>query len=447
MRTRPETRPETKREAKPETKPRSRSFLSRGPDFCSSSRATFEKMPSSLPAGRQRGGTRQRPARATRWLTLLAIGGAFAAGCGEGRPPIFVGDGVDPNEGTDSGGPNSGTGSLLQEAGGPPSCDAGLQGNVCGCLDLSLLADAPNMYFMLDRSGSMTDSNKWLTIRTVIADVMHRIGPRAQFGAAVFPDPRAADSCAPGVQVMALTPGDAPAGTYGVATGTFTEATNYPASGGTPTAATVNALAPTLTALPGKTFVILATDGGPNCNATVTCDRSACISNIESDTGCAPDSGPDCCTAQPLDCLDSAATVKAITDLAAAGIATYVVGVPGSGPYAALLNQMALAGGTARATSPYYFPVDTADTAAFTATLSAVAAQITATCVLTLSQAPPDATQVNVYLDGAVVPADPTNGWTLSGATVTLEGTTCASVLAGTSLDLRIVAGCPTVLR
>jgi hypothetical protein len=303
------------------------------------------------------------------------------------------------------------------------------------------------MYFMLDRSGSMNDSNKWLTIRTVIADVMHRIGPRAKFGAAVFPNPRAVDTCAAGLEVMGLTPGDAPAGTYGVATATFTEATNVPASGGTPTAATVNGLAPRLMGFAGKTFVILATDGGPNCNPAATCDRSACIPNIESSAGCSPDSGPDCCTTEPLDCLDSAATVQAITDLAVAGIATYVVGVPGSGPYAALLNQMALAGGTARATNPYYFAVDTADTAAFTATLSAVAAQITASCVLTLSQPPPDATQVNVYLDGVVVPADPTNGWTISGATVTLEGTTCASVLAGTSLDLRIVAGCPTVLR
>jgi hypothetical protein len=410
-------------------------------------------MPSSLPGGRQRGGAGRpsrastRATRAARGVALLALGSVAAAACGDGRPPIFIGDGVNPNDGSDGGGPNNGTVSLLQEAGGPPSCDAGQQANVCGCLDLNLLADPPTMYFMLDRSGSMTESNKWLTIRTVIADVMHRIGPRAQFGAAIFPDPRAADSCAAGVEVMGRMPGDAPAGTYGVATGTFIETTNYPASGGTPTAATVNALAPKLIALSGKTFVILATDGGPNCNAAAVCDRSACIANIESNTGCSPDSGPDCCAADPLDCLDSAATVKAIADLATAGIATYVVGVPGSGPYSALLNQMALAGGTARPNNPYYYPVDTADTAAFTATLSTVAAQITATCVLTLSAPPPDATQVNVYLDGAVVPADPTNGWTLSGATVTLQGTTCAGVLAGTSLDLRIVAGCPTVLR
>ncbi len=153
--------------------------------------------------------------------------------------------------------------------------------------------------------------------------------------------------------------------------------------------------------------------------------------------------------AEPLDRLDSAATVKAIAALAAAGVPTYVVGVPGSGPYGALLNQMALAGGTARALTPYYYPVDTTDTAAFNATLSTVAAQITATCVLTLSAPPSDPSLVNVYLDGVVVPAgsDEPDGLSLE-LTVTLEGNHLRRcVLAGTSLDLRIVAGCPTVLK
>jgi hypothetical protein len=382
---------------------------------------------------------------AKRGLTVLAVAAALGAGCGSSRPPLLTSDVAAPGDGGDD--QNSfgdGAVSLFVDS-GPPSCDAGLPGNVCGCEDLSLLGDPPNLYFLLDRSGSMNDSGKWPTIRTVIADVIHDLGPRARFGAAVFPDPNA-DVCAVGVQVMPLMQGDAPAGTYGPATAAFTFDTNYAPSGGTPTAATVSALTPALVALPGKTFVILATDGGPNCDSTATCDSSACTLNIESDPGCSPDGGPNCCTDQPLDCLDSAATVEAIASLAAAGIPTYVIGVPGSGPYVGVLNQMALAGGTARPTSPYYFPVDSADAADFTATLSTVAAKITATCVFTLLTPPPDPTLVNVYLDGVVVPQDPTNGWTLSGATVTLEGTTCASVLSGSSLDLRIVSGCPTVV-
>jgi len=378
-------------------------------------------------------------------LSVLLIAIAVGAGCGTSRPPVLTTDVSPSADGGDAeNGSNDGAVVLTVDS-GPPSCDAGLPGNVCGCEDLSLLSDPPNLYFLLDRSESMNDSGKWLTIRTVIADVMHDLGPRARFGAAVFPDPNA-EVCSAGIQVMPLMTGDAPAGTYGPTTAAFTFDTNYPASGGTPTAATVTALTPTLVAFPGKTFVILATDGGPDCDPNVTCSASACIPNIESDPGCSLDGGQNCCATAPLNCLDSEATVAAIASLATAGVPTYVVGVPGSGPYVGLLNQMALAGGTARPTSPYYFPVDTTDTADFTATLRAVAAKITASCVFTLAAPPADPALVNVYLDGVVVPQDPTNGWTLAGATVTLEGTTCADVLAGTSLDLRIVAGCPTVV-
>ena len=379
-------------------------------------------------------------------LLALGLGLTASMGCGSGGPPLLTGDFAGGADAGHNGGPSNNPGSLLQEAGPPPSCDAGAQEGVCGCLDLTLLGDAPNLYFLLDRSASMNDDGKWTTIRTVIADIMHRIGPRADFGAAVFPNPVSTDDCSVGLQVMAMTPGDSPAGTYGPATAAFNVDTNFAAAGGTPTAATVAALQSTLTALPGKTFVILATDGGPNCDPNVTCDSSACISNIESDPGCAPSPAPNCCTTQPLDCLDSAATVQAISALASAGIPTYVVGVPGSGPYAAVLDQMALAGGTARPMTPYYYPVDSTDEADFTTTLSSVAAKITASCVLTLSAPPPDPTDVNVYLDGVVVPADPVNGWILSGSTVTLEGTTCANVLAGNELSLRIIAGCPTVV-
>ena len=238
--------------------------------------------------------------------------------------------------------------------------------------------------------------------------------------------------------------GDAPAGTYGVTVSLFTQATDVGASGGTPTAATLTALTPILTGLSGKTFVILATDGGPNCDSAITCDASACTSNIEG--ACPFDAGVNCCTGDPEDCLDTQATVTAVNTLAQAGVPTYVVGVPGSGPYTGVLDQMALAGGTARSTAPYYYAVSTSDQAAFASTLSTVAAQVTATCTLVLSSPPPDPTRVNVYLDGTAVPADPVNGWTLSGSTVTLEGTTCAEVLSGAALSLRIVAGCPTVL-
>jgi hypothetical protein len=52
---------------------------------------------------------------------------------------------------------------------------------------------------------------------------------------------------------------------------------------------------------------------------------------------------------------------------------------------------------------------------------------------------------VNVYLDEAVLPHDPVNGWKIDGGTVTLLGTACDRVLSGDVLDVRIITGCPTV--
>jgi hypothetical protein len=204
---------------------------------------------------------------------------------------------------------------------------------------------------------------------------------------------------------------------------------------------------PTVTALSGKTFVILATDGGPNCNSNITCDASACCSNIEGDPGCAEDAGVNCCVNDAENCLDSQASVAAISAYAAAGVLTYVIGLPESGPYEGVLDQMALAGQTARASAPYYYAVTSADESALATTLSTIAAKVTATCTFTLAAPPPDPAQVNLYLDGHVVPQESTNGWTLSGETVTLEGSTCTEVLSGQVLSLRIVAGCPTVLQ
>ena len=381
-------------------------------------------------------------ARARRAAPAIGVIALLVA-CGSAdRPPLDTSTFGGAPAGNDAGALVEGGRTRLDDPeAGPPSCDAG---DVCGCLDLTLLGDPPNIYFMLDRSGSMNDLGKWTTVRNVIVQVIEALGPRARFGAAVFPDPQA-DVCNAGDQVMPLMQGDEPAGAFGQTASFFLTATDVAASGGTPTAATFSALTPTLTGFAGKTYVILATDGGPNCDYSLSCDASACCSNIEGDPGCAEDGGPNCCAAAPYNCLDTQASVAAIGALASAGVPTYVIGLPESGPYEGVLDQMALAGETARASAPYYYAVDTADDAALASALSAIAAKVTATCTLTLSSPPPDPGMVNLYLDGQLVPQNPTNGWTLSGQTVTLVGTTCSEVLAGDALALRIVAGCPTV--
>jgi hypothetical protein len=378
-----------------------------------------------------------------RSLALAAISTIAAFGaCGHAHPPLLDDHTPDGDAGTDF---------SFDSGEGVPKCEfVQPDGSVCGCTDVPLLTDAPTIYFVLDRSGSMNDQGKWQTVRTVVAQVVTSIGPRATFAAAIFPAPSSQLSCAPGVEVMTPRAGDRPAGTAGKTTTALLNATNVPAYGGTPTAATLAGLAGRLQNLAGptRTFVILATDGGPNCDSRLACDISTCIANVESAAGCAPGVPPNCCDPSeygPEECLDADATVAAVSTLHAAGVDTYVVGVPGSGPYADLLDKLATAGNTARAASPLYYRVDSADQAAFLSAISQIAAKIVASCTLPLSAAPPDPNEVNVFVDEQPVPKDPVNGWTLDGATITLQGATCTAVTSGSALDVRVIVGCPTV--
>jgi len=368
--------------------------------------------------------------------SLLACG-AIVAACGDGNPPL-LGDTTVHDASPDV---------TFAEA-GVPTCNAGPGLGVCACTELSFLSDVPNLYFVLDRSGSMADDNKWTTVRIVVSHVMTSLGPRANFGLTMFPQPSTTEACLPGTQSLSVRAGDAPAGTLGPTTKALLQITSGAPSGGTPTAETLRDVLPTLTGLSGRTFVILATDGGPNCDANAGCNADQCIDNIEAYPGCPTNGPPNCCDPNmygPLDCLDAQPTIDAVSAIASAGIPVYVIGVPGSGPYASLLDQVATAGGTARASEPLYYSVDTTDETAFESALSQIAAKITATCTLTLSEPPPDPTHVNVYFDNQPVPDDPVNGWTLSGSTITLVGSSCAQVMSGTVLNVRVVAGCPTV--
>jgi hypothetical protein len=404
----------------------------------------------------------------------IAAGGVAlvgAPGCGSDQPPN-LGDtfGLDVDSGAQSD-------AALQFAATPvPTCNLGPEGGVCECVDQPLAIDAPNIYFVLDRSGSMADSgipgnpdvgpSKWETVRTVLGQLVVQLGPRGIFGVTVFPSPFT-NGCDPGIEIFAPQQGDAPAGIPGpTEAALITALARVSPNGGTPTAATFTSIAPHLQSLPGKTYVIFATDGGPNCNPAVNCSADLCQLNMESAPGCPLDAAPNCCTptqtsgtptcsgpdpSNACSCEDTAATVAAVQAVAASGIPVYVVGVPASEPYADVLNQLAYAGGTAQETdgggaaSTAYYAVTGADTASLESALFAIAGKITGTCTFDLGSTPTDPTLVNVFFDGSPLAQMGPDGWTLSGATVTVLGASCQQILSGAVLDVRVVAGCPTV--
>jgi hypothetical protein len=330
----------------------------------------------------------------------------------------------------------------------------------------------------MNNPWNQAGDQKWSTVVNTLSDLVIKLGPRASYAVAVLPDPHFASEancnsskppapcmpCAPGVQIFpgpqGVLRGDAPAGTPGpVELGLSSMLNRVGAFGGTPTAATLAALANSIESLPGKTYVIFATDGGPNCNPSASCGADACTANIENDTGCPP-AGPNCCDpnlgqVSNLGCLDAQATVGAVSAIAAHGVPVYVVGVPQSEPYSLLLDQLAQAGGTARGSEPQYYAAGGSDPSALLAALKEIAAQITGTCKLLLDHPPPDPSLVNVFFDGTPLPQPGPNGWTLdttrgdagSVATVTVLGSSCQEILDGNVIDVRVVAGCPTVTQ
>lgn len=388
--------------------------------------------------------------RASVGRVLCCVGAIFAVGavmaaCSDDRPRQHPRD----SSGVDAGAqePDDGLDLDPEDTLGPPPADAGgLCGNQIHQVEIT---EAPNLYFVLDASGSMLSpasprETRYERVHDAAVGLVRSLGPLINVGAAVFPlDARDATPCGPGGEVFPVTPGDPFTGDQaeGTTTRRFRSSTRVTPLGGTPTAATLTALTPTLVALPGKTIVLLATDGGPNCNPSASCDADGCIANIEQQC---PEE--NCCSAGglsgPEGCLDREDTVAAIAALAAQGVDVYVIGIPGSEAYGDLLDEMALAGGAAQFVSPFYFKVDDLDTLG--SVLSKIAS-IVVSCEFDLVDPPPEDGSTNVYLDKQLVPYDPENGWYWkSPVVVELAGEACDRLRSGRVGQVQIVSGCPT---
>jgi hypothetical protein len=384
-----------------------------------------------------RGSSARRLGTTVFFLGIASVLGGALASCGEERP------GGAPRR--PDGGSGDDGGLHVGDAGGPPPPDAG---GLCGNQIHQLINDTPNIYFLLDASGSMSaeapgNTTRYERVQEAAVDLVRNLGPLINVGAAVFPlDASSGDSCHAGGEVLAVRPGDpyVEGQSTGPTTKAFRSAISLVPYGGTPTAATLEGLTPALLDLSGRTIVVLATDGGPNCNFEAECPPEECMPYVEGqcDASCCEPSG----AAGPSSCVDRAATVAAVAALADAGIDVYVIGIPGSELYGGVLDDMALAGGAPQFVSPFYYKVDNLDT------LGSVLAEIAAvviSCEFDVQDAPPEEGKTNVYLDQEIVPYSETSGWRWKTETVVeLVGEACQRVKSGKVRQVQIVSGCPT---
>jgi hypothetical protein len=338
-----------------------------------------------------------------------------------------------------------------------------------------------DMLVVMDASGSMREAptgytmSKWEAVRTALSAAMTEVQGAVAFGLEFFPSSATGvaipSNCAPGGGAPDRCC-EMPAGaemSVPIALGSDTVnqiiselQVNSP-SGGTPTAVALQRAydyfaSPAGQALTGGKYVLLATDGGPNCNPGITCDTATCTLNLDGTSGC-PIDGFSCCGSRPEGCLDDAATVQKITALRTdLGVTTIVVGIPGSELYEANLNAFAEAGGaalTGGATS-YYRVSAEGGVAELTQTFQTITTQLVTSCRLPLDidLAVVNLNEVNVAVDcnlvyySAAAPTDTTQSWWYydnvdAPSEIIIDGPKCAEIQAGVN-RIDAIFGCAT---
>jgi hypothetical protein len=171
---------------------------------------------------------------------------------------------------------------------------------------------------------------------SALTTVTSQMEDQINFGLMLFPDYPACTSSANTCQ-----PSSAPyvnIGTLGAAgqIATAVGGGGVGTCGGTPIAVTLqNALTYLSTLSDGyQRYVLLATDGAPNCNSLLVGSACTCVA-----ASCTGTSGAN------LNCLDDILTAQAAAALKNAGFTTFVLGVGDSNDWAPVMQNIATQGG------------------------------------------------------------------------------------------------------
>ena len=309
--------------------------------------------------------------------------------------------------------------STPQPPGNPaPSNPAQPPSGNCGGQQIPIVlkqAAVPDLHLVVDRSGSMFAPvnllqfflTKWEVMRKTLSTLVDAFDNKIRFGLTLFPSD---NQCGAGLTTVQLSGGSGAA---------IKGALNVPKSDGfTPTHTTLDGVRAYLAGVPrgeGERYVLLATDGIPNC-------RDA----PKSDSG--------------------AETLTAVNMLVAQGLKVFVLGfgdIITANP--ALLQQLALAGGVPNTKGPHAFYPASNEAELKTALFEIAGGIVPPPCTYQLNSMPPDLDRVTVSFDGTAIPRTKSNanGWNYGvPGEIKFFGKACEMLRAGQVKRVDFAFGC-----
>ncbi len=298
-----------------------------------------------------------------------------------------------------------------------------------------LRPDVAEVMLVIDRSASMRlniageadlppSQWRWAILRDALSASLAGLDSRVLVGAKFYPDPifmpaPDAETACRSSDTIDVFPA---MGTAPAILGIFDSPEPL---GGTPTAVALASAARGFSTTAERRFLVLATDGAPNCNPDTGVPQDRCVCTSPRDACLADRPGA-------FACLDDRRTLDVITGLRATeDIPTYVIGIDGP-DFRDVLDQMAVAGGRPRMIpgERSFYSVRSPDQLRMA--LEEITGSISACGFLTPALPPTDAT-FSIEIDGSVVVEDPVDGWTWANRVtgeLELHGAACDAVRA-----------------
>jgi hypothetical protein len=430
-------------------------------------------------------------------LTLFTVGlvGAFLI-------PSCAKDEKDGNKKGEEGGASSGglSGKGGTKATGGTKASGGSSGGsssteVQACKDLNIVSDTGeacnstnmsavyrdiHMLIVLDKSGSMDQSpvgfngkTKWAATKEALTAALASSTNQVRYGLVMYPysegEPIPAEC---GLRCCEL-----PVGGAAVNVPIKDASESVPAilekladtnpGGGTPTAKALAAAYDYYKTgagvnLPaGDRYVMLATDGGPNCSDATKCESATCTADMDKQGSCGTKT-VNCCAESlassgggPTLCLDETGVLDQIKKLREEGIKTFVVGIPGTENYKTYLTRFADAGGAPDPKNEalkYYEVTAAQGVEGLTQTFKSITESLVRSCDVKLASAPVDSGKLNVAVECQLLQqgeGDAVN-WVYNenadDPIIAIKGDTCTRIETQGVTRIDVIEGCTTII-